>query len=74
MVRFTPDLELQGYDPSEYSAMYENADGGTKEEKLNAMRREAYAEHKDEINAQKRSAYETRKERESSEAEEINVD
>ena len=74
MVRFTPDLELQGYDPSEYSAMYENADGGTKEEKLNSMRREAYAEHKDEINAQKRSAYEKRKERESSEAEEINVD
>ena len=73
-VKFSDDFTIAGYDPSEYSEMYEDADGGTREEKLNAMRREAYAENKEEINEQKRSAYEKRKERESSEAEEINVD
>ena len=41
----------------------------TMEEKLNSMRRDAYAENKDEINAQKRDAYALRKEE--SEAEEI---
>jgi hypothetical protein len=55
--------------------MYDDADpGGSRKDKLNAMRRDAYAENKEEINAQKRSAYEKRKERNSSEAEEINVD
>jgi hypothetical protein len=75
MVRFNNDLSVEGYDPDEYREMYDDADpGGSRKDKLNAMRREAYAENKDEINAQKRSAYEKRKERESSEAEEINVD
>ena len=41
---------------------------------LNEIRRKFYAKNKDEINAQKRSAYAKRMERESSEAEEINVD
>lgn len=41
--------------------------------KINAMRREAYAENSEKINAQKRSAYAKRMERESSEAEEIKV-
>lgn len=75
MVRFIQSFDVGGYDPDEYKKMYDNADpGGSRKDKLNAMRREAYAENKDEINEQKRSAYEKRKERESSEAEEIKVD
>ena len=53
--------------------MYENAEGSTPKDKINAMRREFYAENSDEINAQKRDAYEKRKERESSAAEETDV-
>lgn len=74
MVRFNNDFNVEGYDPEEYKEMYDDADGGTREEKLNSMRREAYSENKEEINEQKRSAYEKQKERESSQAEEIDVD
>lgn len=74
-VRFNDDLNVEGYDPEEYKQMYDDADpGGSREDKLNAMRRDAYAKNKDEINAQKRSNYEKRKEREESSAEEIKVD
>lgn len=74
-VRFNDNLSVEGYNPEEYKAMYDEADpGGSRKDKLNAMRREAYAENKDEINAQKRSNYEKRKEREESSAEEIKVD
>ena len=74
-VRFNDDLTVEGYEPEEYKQMYDDADpGGSREDKLNAMRREAYAKNKDEINAQKRSNYEKRKEREESSAEEIKVD
>lgn len=77
-VRFNKDLDYSGYEPEKYKEIYDNApldDGqrATAKNKLNAMRREFYAQNKDEINEQKRSAYEKRKERESSEAEEMNV-
>ena len=62
-VRFTEDTSFEGYDPSEYRKVYDNAEGDTPEEKLNYMRREHYAEHKDEINAQQRAAYAERKAR-----------
>ena len=39
-----------------------NSTSGTPTQKINAMRRKAYAENKEEINAQKRDAYEKRKE------------
>ena len=68
-VRFSKDTQISGYDPGKYQRMFDNAEGDTQEEKLNSMRREAYAENKDEINAQKRDAYAIRKEE--SEAEEI---
>ena len=71
-VRFNDDTDVQGYDPNRYLRMY-NATDGTPKEKINAMRRDFYAENKEEINAQKRSAYEKRKERESSSAEELNI-
>ena len=72
-IRFD-DSEVEGYDSREYEEMYYDADGKKPQDRINAMRREFYAQNKDEINAQKRSAYEKRKERESSSAEEINVD
>lgn len=73
-IRFDGNSEVEGYDPRVYEDMYYGADGSTPEQRINAMRREAYARNSEEINAQKRSAYEKRKERESSAAEEINAD
>lgn len=73
-VRFDQDTEVEGYDPNQYLRMYNNADkGGSPQDKINALRRHFYSENSEEINEQKRSAYEKRKERESSEAEEMNV-
>lgn len=72
-IRFDSSSNVAGYDPDRYFEIYSNADGRSSKDKLNAMRREAYAENSEEINAQKRSAYEKRKERESSAAEEINA-
>lgn len=71
-VRFNDSTEVAGYDPEEYLEIYNAADG-TPTEKINEIRRIAYKQNKDKINAQKRSAYAKRKERESSKAEEIDV-
>lgn len=67
------DLNVEGYDPEEYKEMYYGTGESTPKARINAMRREFYAENKEEINAQKRDAYAKREERNSSEAEEINV-
>lgn len=67
------DFNVEGYDPEAYKEMYYDADGNTPKQRINSMRREFYAENKDAINEQKRSAYAKREERNSSEAEEINV-
>lgn len=72
-IRFNGDTEVEGYDPEAYYEMYKSQPG-TPKQKINAMRREAYAENKEAINAQKRSAYAKRIELNSSAAEEINVD
>lgn len=76
-VRFNSQTDVQGYDPDKYKRMYYDAplDGQkvTGKNRINAMRREFYAENKEKINAQKRSAYEKRKEREASSAEELNI-
>ncbi len=72
-IRFDRTSNVAGYRPEEYRRMYDGAEGDTPDEKINAMRREFYAENKEEINAQKRSAYEKRVERESSAAEEKDV-
>ena len=45
----------------------------TANNRLNAIRREAYAKNKEKINAQKRAAYQKRKELNSSQAEEMDV-
>ena len=72
-VRFDDSLDVEGYHPDEYRDMYYGADGDSPEERINAMRREFYAENKERINAQKRDAYAKRKERNSSAAEEVDV-
>lgn len=63
MVRFNKDTDVAGYDPEKLQQEYLDA-GNTRKERLNAMRREQYAENKDYINAQKREEYAKRKERE----------
>lgn len=73
-VRFDDSLNVQGYDPDKYLDMYYDADGSTPQERINALRREFYNENKEIINEQKRSAYAKRMERNSSAAEEFNVD
>lgn len=60
------ETSYKAYDPSQYSKIYDNAEGDTEEEKINYMRRQAYKTNKDRINEQKRIAYEKRKELESS--------
>lgn len=72
-IRHTSTTNIRGYDPDRYRKMYNNADGDTTKEKINAMRRQFYEEDKERINAQKRAAYEVRKELDSSQAEETRV-
>lgn len=57
MIRHTSDFNVKGYDPNKYKKMYDDADGRTPKQRINAMRREFYAENKEEINEQKRMAY-----------------
>ena len=48
------ETDIEGYEPDEYKKMYVNADGDTEKDKLNAMRRAAYAKNKkksDDLNA-----------------------
>lgn len=73
-IRFNDRTFVEGYDPNDYLRMYRDADGTTSTQKINALRREFYAENKDRINAQKRSAYAKRVELNEPSAEELNVD
>lgn len=78
-VRFSDNIDVEGYDPKKYRNMYnhaplEDGEADTPSNKINAMRREFYKQNKDDINAQKRDAYAKRQERNSSAAEETNVD
>ena len=45
MIRFSPRMNVAGYDPDKYKKMYYDADGRTPKDKINAMRREMYAEN-----------------------------
>lgn len=56
------DLNVEGYEPETYKEMYYDADGNTPKERINALRREFYAENKELINEQKRDAYAAKKE------------
>lgn len=56
-IRFD-DSKVGGYDPEQYARIYYGADpSGTSRARINAMRREFYAENKEKINEQKRAAY-----------------
>ena len=46
-VRFNNKSTVAGYDPDKYRQMYRSADGRTPQDKINAMRREAYAKDKE---------------------------
>ena len=70
-VRFDGKSTVEGYDPEKYREIYDNAEGSTPQEKINAMRREFYARDKAEINAQKRSAYAKRQELERANSDEL---
>jgi hypothetical protein len=72
-IKHIEETDYAAYNPDEYKEIMSAAEGNTKEEKLNSIRRMAYKENKERINAQKRSVYEKHKELNSSEAEEINV-
>lgn len=72
-VRFDENTQVAGYDPDRYREMYDDAPGGNSTEKINAMRREFYAENREEIRAQQNSAYEKRIELNSSAVEEADV-
>lgn len=60
-IRFDGKSGVAGYDPDKYRRLYDNAEGRSSKDKVNALRRERYAENKDKINAQKRVAYAQRK-------------
>ena len=66
MIRFDKDTTVAGYDPEAYAEAYYGADldgeTPTARNRINALRREQYAENKDKINEQKREAYAKRKE------------
>lgn len=72
-VRFDDSTEVAGYDPGRYREIYDNAEGSSPQAKINAMRREFYAENRERINAQKRDAYQKRIELNGSAAEEADV-
>ena len=72
-IRFD-NSDVEGYDPREYESLYYGADGSKPQDRINSMRREFYARNKEVINEQKRDAYAKRQERNSSAAEEMNVD
>lgn len=56
--RFDGKGGVAGYDPDEYKAMYDAAEGDKWREKLNSMRRERYKLNRDKILEQKRAIYE----------------
>lgn len=55
MIRFDDSSSVEGYNPN--TSLYANTEGKTIDEKVNTLRRQNYAQNKDEINAQKRIAY-----------------
>lgn len=72
-VRYDDYTTVAGYDPDRYYEMYADAEGYGSQQKINAMRREFYAENRERINAQKRDAYARRRALESSAAEELDT-
>lgn len=72
-IKHNKETVYSSYDPEEYQEIMSHAEGKTKEDKINSIRRMFYDENSAKIRAQKRNEYEIHKELESSEAEEIDV-
>ena len=70
-IRFDTKSNVGGYDPGKYRRMYDDAEGDTPTEKINALRREFYEEDKEHINEQKREAYAKREEEKRAEESEL---
>ena len=66
-IRFDQKTNVAGYDPEVYRKMYYEASDGKPEDKINAMRRELYAQNREKIRAQQNAAYQERTEREAEE-------
>ena len=47
-IRFDTKTNVEGYNPQEYQKMYRSAEGRTSKDKINSMRREFYAEAREE--------------------------
>ena len=47
-VRYDSRTDIEGYDPNAYLSMYRHAEGRTPQERINSMRRTAYADGNDE--------------------------
>lgn len=60
-ISFDGKPKYAGYNPDKYLEMYENAEGNSSKDKINALRREKYQQNKDKINAQKRAVYALKK-------------
>ena len=45
-IRFSPDVEVEGYNPEEYKRIYDGAEGENTKDKINYLRRQFYAENK----------------------------
>lgn len=50
-VRFDGESTVEGYDPEEYLAVYNDADGNTWQDKVNSMRRDIYAARKNSLSS-----------------------
>ena len=63
-VKFEEDTKIANYDPSKYQKMIDDAEGDTKKEKMQSLRRDYIDRNRDTINEQKRIAYQENKESE----------
>lgn len=57
-IRFNERTNVEGYNPKQYQEMFEDAEGDTWDEKVNTIRREHYAVHREEILEQQKEAVE----------------
>ena len=56
-VRFSDDVDVEGYDPESLLEQYNDAEGRTGKEKINSMRRERYALDPEKYRAQNKKSY-----------------
>ena len=57
-IRFSSDVDVEGYDPETLKSMYDEAEGATPNDKINYLRRRFYAENKGLVGAESSKAEE----------------